>query len=74
MAYLTTTLARGFAPGAYISRGFSRVFDAVVKIAESDPRFKRLEALSALSDEQLAARGLRRSDIVRQVLGDRLYI
>lgn len=74
MTYITTSAARGFAPGAALARFLDRTIAAMARIAESDPRFKRLEILSKLSDEELAARGLLRTDIVRQVLGDRLYI
>lgn len=48
--------------------------DAMLSImmsaANSNKRLRELERLSAMTDEQLAARGLRREDIARFVFGD----
>lgn len=74
MAYISTSTARGFAPGAFLARLGERFFTLIMRIAEADPRYKRLEALSQLSDEDLAARGMTRTDVVRHVLGDRMYL
>lgn len=74
MAYITTSGARGFAPGAYLSRFLDRTIALLARMAESNPRYKQLQALSDLSDEDLAARGLTRIDIVRHVYGDRFYM
>lgn len=74
MAYVSTSSARGFAPGAFLARIGERFLTLIVRIAEADPRYKRLEALSQLSDEDLAARGMTRTDLVRHVLGDRMYL
>ncbi|SFD93417.1 DUF1127 domain-containing protein [Roseivivax sediminis] len=53
------------------SRGvFGRILDAMVIIAESNPRLRRVEQLQAMSDEKLAEMGLKREDIVRHVFKD----
>ncbi len=74
MAYISTSNARGFAPGAFLARLGQGFFNLMVRIAEADPRYKRIEELNKLSDEEIAARGLSRADLVRQVLGDRMYL
>lgn len=51
-----------------------RVLKTMENIALSNPRLRQIERLSALSDEQLAARGLRREDIVRHVFRDVMCI
>jgi len=48
--------------------------NALVAIGEAHPRLRRVEALQRLSDEQLAARGLKREDIVRHVFRDVFYL
>ena len=71
MAYVST------APVAVAHDGkgfFSRALDVLVRMAEADPRFQKLSVLSAMSDEELAKRGLRRDQIAREVLGGTYYI
>lgn len=51
--------------------GFLEAFwNALMAVAEHNPKMKQIEALQALSDEELQARGLRREDIARHVFGD----
>ena len=52
----------------------TRILNALVTIAEANPRLREMERLNAKSDEQLAAMGLKRQEIVRYVLRDMLYI
>lgn len=55
--------------------GFFRALGAaIISISEANSRVRHVEALTALSDEQLKARGLRREDIVRHVFSDALYL
>ncbi len=73
----TTTTARGnIISGILHGIGglFSSIFDVMLNLAESNRRAKEIERLNAMSDEQLAARGLKRTDIVRYVFRDMLYI
>lgn len=63
------------APRGNIFAGFFRsVFNTLVMIAESDHRMKAVEKLTAMSDAELAERGLKRADIVRHVFRDSLYV
>ena len=59
--------------GAPIARGLNGFFAALIRIAENNSRTTRLKALAAMTDEQLAMRGLRRQDLVRHVYGDLFY-
>jgi len=71
MAYVTTQHAET-AHGVF-SRLGTVFFNAMVRIAERNPRYRKVQALSAMTDEQLAARGLKREDIVRHVFADVYY-
>ncbi|ASP19171.1 hypothetical protein ANTHELSMS3_00451 [Antarctobacter heliothermus] len=63
------------APRGNIFAGFFRsIFNTLVMIAESDHRMKAVEKLTAMSDAELAERGLKRADIVRHVFRDSLYV
>lgn len=53
---------------------FGRIFDALVMVTESNHRMRKIEELSAMSDDELARRGLRRDEIVRHVFRDRIHI
>ena len=59
---------------ARVGAGFGRVLAALVAMAEANPRMKAVNRLAAMSDEELAARGLKREDIVRHVFNDIYYI
>ncbi|GAA0288636.1 P-loop NTPase family protein [Rhodovulum strictum] len=52
----------------------STVLDALVRVMEHHPRTRQIERLNALSDEDLAARGLTRQDVVRHIFRDRYYL
>ncbi|MDA7429387.1 DUF1127 domain-containing protein [Primorskyibacter aestuariivivens] len=68
MAQATTNIA-------FDSRNFfERLGDFLVKIGENSTRARRVELLSALSDEELAKIGLRREQIVRHVYSDVMCI
>ncbi|HDR29786.1 DUF1127 domain-containing protein [Rhodovulum sp.] len=49
----------------------STLLDVLVRMMEHHPRTCRIERLNALSDENLAARGLTRQDVVRHIFRDR---
>lgn len=55
---------------ATVSAFFSQLGEIMVLAMESNPRLRRVQALQALSDDELAARGLKRDDIVRHVFRD----
>lgn len=52
----------------------ARIFDGLVNIAENNHRVRRVKQLNALSDEELARRGLTRDQIARHVFRDVMYI
>lgn len=49
---------------------FTGIFDALVRVGEANTKVRQINALSALSDAELAARGMRREDIIRRVMGE----
>ncbi len=46
----------------------------MVMIMENNSRVRRVEYLNSLSDAQLAAKGMKREDIVRHVFRDVFYV
>lgn len=73
MAYITTNDLPG-ALRARFSSLFSRLGTALVAYAERRSRRDQIERLNALSDAELAARGLSRDQIIAHVFRDRLLI
>lgn len=69
MAHVQT--APLFAP---FSGLLNRIIDSMVSIPEANMRMREVERLQAMTDEQLAKRGLRREDIARHVFRDLFYV
>ncbi len=57
----------------FFSRALAAIGNALVLMSASNQRVRQVEALQALSDEDLARRGLRREDIARYVFNDVLW-
>ena len=74
MAHITTQVPTVYTNFALISRFFSALFDGLVRIAENNPKMRQINALAALSDEQLAARGLKREDIAHYVFKSSYWV
>ena len=73
MANITTNTHS--APWGISLRGVFRAMgEALVTLTEANTRVRRAEALQALSDDELAAKGLKREDIPRHVFGDLFYL
>ncbi len=53
---------------------FRTLFSAIDLTASANARVAEMEKWNALSDEQLAAKGMRREDIARYVFRDILHI
>ncbi|MCI5110096.1 MAG: DUF1127 domain-containing protein [Marivita sp.] len=57
---------------------FSSLLDGLTRglsqVAEANSRIREVERLQALSDEALAAKGIRRDDIVRHVFRDLYWL
>ena len=64
--------------GNRIAAGVNRVLGSIlnflVSISTAQSLVRRIEFLCALSDEELAERGLSRQDIVRHVYRDAYYV
>ena len=74
MAHITTQVPTAYTNFAPISRFFSALFDGLVRIVENNPKMRQINALAALSDEQLAARGLKREDIAHYVFNSSYWV
>ena len=64
--------------GNRIAAGLNSLFNGIlnflVSISTAQSRVRQIEFLCALTDEELAERGLSRQDIVRYVYRDAYYI
>ena len=60
--------------GAGLNRVFNGVLNFLVSISTAQSRVRQIEFLCALTDEELAERGLSRQDIVRYVYRDAYHI
>lgn len=67
MADITQALAHHNSALHWIGAPFRAILRAMVATAEADPRLKQIDRLKALSDADLAKRGLTRDEIVRHV-------
>lgn len=75
MAYASNTSAPAtLNPLGLIAGFFRAIGNGLVNMAEANHRVNRARTLMALSDEQLAARGIKREDVVKHVFGDIMYI
>lgn len=72
--YATQTTAPAFDLAALLRRGTSALGRFFVMIGESNSRMRAVEQLNRMSDAQLAARGLKREDIVQHVFRDTYYV
>lgn len=69
MAHIAHVESHHRSIGQIAAAPFVFIFNVLVAYAEASPKYREMERLSRMSDEQLAARGLRREDIVQKVLG-----
>lgn len=51
----------------------ARLLDGLLFIAKKSPTYRALDVYNAKSDEELAALGMTRADIVPKVLGVRMF-
>lgn len=47
---------------------FSGIYDALIRMGEANAKVIKIKQLHALTDAELAARGMKREDIVRLVM------
>lgn len=73
-----TTLSTNTSGPGYFGRSvlgfFSKIGHGLLAIAEANPRVKKMDYLSSLSDAELAAKGLKRQDIARHVFANKMYL
>lgn len=50
------------------------ILDVLVRMMENHPQTRQIDRLNAMSDADLAARGLTRADVIRHIFRDRYYI
>lgn len=74
MAHTTVHPAVSFPVLGHIGRFFAAFGKGLVSIGESSSRYRKIEALQALSDAELAKRNIRREDIVRIVFADSFWM
>lgn len=74
MAYADTHNSIGTYLIEPVARLPRKLFGALMHLAENNSRLKLAHALNAMSDEDLAARGLRRENIGQHVWGDMFYL
>jgi len=74
MASFETNSTSTFSVGGFFSRLGDIFVGAFSAVSAANVRVAQIEALQGLSDEQLAAKGLRREDIARYVFRDMSYI
>ncbi|PCJ09730.1 MAG: DUF1127 domain-containing protein [Rhodobacteraceae bacterium] len=65
----TPQTATIWSPLAALKRSLSAIFTGLVNVSEANPRYQQICRLQAMSDEQLAKKGLKREDIAMHVLG-----
>ena len=73
MAYFADNTSTHSLSGG-LTRALADLGNFIVNLAESNSKVRAVNALNALSDEQLAERGLKREDIVYHVFGNHFYI
>ncbi|MCU0908044.1 MAG: hypothetical protein MUF73_11475 [Rhodobacteraceae bacterium] len=78
MATITTNA--GARAAAHVKQGnnrpslFARMLDFFAEVGDLRARTDQVQALMALSDERLAAKGLTRDTIVSHVFRDKMYL
>ena len=74
MAYFNDTQASHQSFFERLANVLRNIATSIDLAASSNARMRQMEQLSALSDAELAEKGLRREDIARHVFRDVLYI
>lgn len=62
------------ARGNIFSGFFESIFNGLTAFAEANSRVHEVERMNEMTDEQLSKMGLQRTDIVRYVFRDRLFL
>jgi hypothetical protein len=59
---------------AYLAKPFAALGRALIAIGDRNSRYNSLNQLMALSDAELAERGLKRDQLVRRTFSDSYYL
>ena len=60
--------------GSAIAYGFQWIWHGLIRMGENSARARVLHQVGQLSDEQLKAMGLTRSDVVKRILSDGYHL
>ncbi len=74
MAYSATNFTASRSLSSILVAPFLAVGRGLVAMAEAGPRMEQIRKLNAISDEDLAAQGLNRADVVRKIFGNSFYL
>jgi uncharacterized protein YjiS (DUF1127 family) len=76
MAHVSERIDAGFGHkiAASVQSFFVSLFTALAVNRDHEARFRQVQKLQAMSDADLAARGLTRDEIVRHVFRDLYYV
>lgn len=74
MAHSATNFSSDRSLTDILAAPFKAVGRTLISIAESGPRMEQVRRLNAISDEELAERGLTRADVVRRIFGGSIYL
>lgn len=74
MAHVTSLPTATFPLMGAIGRFFSAIGKGLISMGENSSRYRQVEALQALSNADLAKRGIKREDIVRVVYADSFWM
>lgn len=74
MAHVTTNAPIAHSVLGLFSRAFAGFGAALIRMAESSSQMRQINALQALSDAELAERGLRRQDIAHYVFSGSYWV
>ncbi|WP_367646965.1 DUF1127 domain-containing protein [Ruegeria arenilitoris] len=70
MAHSTSHRSAAMNLLAVVGDIFNGIYEALISVGEANAKVLRIKALHELTDEELAARGIQREDIVRLVMAD----
>ncbi|WP_238367602.1 DUF1127 domain-containing protein [Mesobacterium pallidum] len=73
MAYAATHTTQAVDHSA-VYNFFAAIGNALVRMAEANSKLKEMQRLHAMSDDELAKKGMTREDIARHVFSDYYYI
>lgn len=74
MAYTATHIVGTSNETSLAKRFVNALWDGLVRLGENSSIMRQIDALNALSDAELAERGLTREEILHRVFAGRMYV